>query len=162
MSPAVAIREKHDGELADRSSVRLWLRLLSCTMVIEKDVQRRLSDRFGTTLPRFDLLAALDRQPEGLTMSALSRALLVSNGNVTQLVQKLAAEGLVATTPSPTDGRSSIVRLTHKGQQHFMELAEAHHGWIDALFASLDAAERDALYAGLGHLKTAIGKGKAA
>ena len=89
MTEALAIREKHDGALGDRSSVRLWLRLLSCTMAIEKDVQRRFAER-GTTLARFDVLAALDRHGEGMTMGALSRALLVSNGNVTQLVQKLA------------------------------------------------------------------------
>ena len=76
MSEALAIPEKHDGALADRSSVRLWLRLLSCTMTIEKEVQRRFAAR-GATLPRFDVLAALDRNPEGLTMGALSRALLV-------------------------------------------------------------------------------------
>ena len=94
MSEVLAIREKHDGALADRSSVRLWLRLLSCTMAIEKDVQRRFAAR-GATLARFDVLAALDRHRQGMTMGALSRALLVSNGNVTQLVQKLAKDGLV-------------------------------------------------------------------
>ncbi len=98
MTEALAIREKHDGALADRSSVRLWLRLLSCTMAIEKDVQRRFAER-GATLPRFDVLAALDRQPEGMTMGALSRALLVSNGNVTQLVQKLAKRRAGADRP---------------------------------------------------------------
>ena len=114
MSEALAIREKHDGALADRSSVRVWLRLLSCTMAIEKDVQRRFAER-GATLARFDVLAALDRHPEGMTMGALSRALLVSNGNVTQLVQKLASDGLVRIAPSPADRRASIVRLTAGG-----------------------------------------------
>jgi len=91
-----AMREKHDGMLDRSASVRLWLRLLSCTMVIEKQVRRGLSDNFDTTLPRFDVLAALDRHPEGMTMGALSSSLLVSNGNVTALVQKLISDGHVS------------------------------------------------------------------
>jgi DNA-binding MarR family transcriptional regulator len=160
MSEALAIREKHDGALADRSSVRLWLRLLSCTMAIEKDVQRRLGLR-GATLPRFDILAALDRAPEGMTMGALSRALLVSNGNVTQLVQKLARDGLVRMAPSSADRRASIVRLTEKGREDFAGLAAAHHDWIDALVADLDGEARETLYQSLGRLKGSIAKGQA-
>ncbi|MDB5678583.1 MarR family winged helix-turn-helix transcriptional regulator [Sphingomonas bacterium] len=152
---AAAIREKHDGGLDDRASVRLWLRLLSCTMVIEKRVRRRLDERFSTTLPRFDVLAALDRNG-AMTMGALSQALLVSKGNVTALVQTLKAEGLVAMTPSATDRRASIVRLTPKGVTHFTDMAEAHHRWIDAMLAALGAEERAQLFALLGRLKTSI------
>jgi DNA-binding MarR family transcriptional regulator len=159
MTEARAIREKHDGALGDRSSVRLWLRLFSCTMAIEKDVQRRLA-AMGTTLARFDLLAALDRNPEGMTMGALSRALLVSNGNVTQLVQKLAKDGLVRIAPSPADRRASIVRLTREGRTDFAALASAHHDWIDSLLAGVDAAERENLYQALGALKRSIAKGQ--
>jgi DNA-binding MarR family transcriptional regulator len=160
MSEALAIREKHDGALADRSSVRLWLRLLSCTMTIEKDVQRRFAAR-GATLARFDVLAALDRHPQGMTMGALSRALLVSNGNVTQLVQKLAKDGLVRITTPPNDRRASIVRLTAKGRAEFAGLAAAHHDWIDALVADMDAGSRENLYQALGDLKRSIAKGQA-
>ena len=159
MTELVAIREKHDGALADRSSVRLWLRLLSCTMAIEKDVQRRFAAH-GTTIARFDLLAALDRHKEGMTMGALSRALLVSNGNVTQLVQKLARDGLVRIAPSPRDRRACIVRLTAHGRTEFAGLAAAHHDWIDALLAGMDADERETLYQALGALKRSIAKGQ--
>lgn len=133
MSRAVA--EKHDGALGDHADV--WLRLLSCTMTIEKSVQRVLGEH-GTTLPRFDVLAALDRASDGLTMGALSQALLVSNGNVTQLV------------------RVSRVRLTPAGRAHFAELAAVHHDRIDALFAALDGEDHARLYAALGALKTSI------
>jgi len=160
MTEALAIREKHDGALADRSSVRLWLRLLSCAMAIEKDVQRRLGE-MGATLPRFDVLAALDRNPGGMTMGALSRALLVSNGNVTQLVQKLTKDALVRIAPSPADRRASIVRLTARGRAHFDGLAAAHHDWIDALLAGMDADARETLYHALGELKRSIAKGRA-
>lgn len=159
MNDTIAIREKHDGALGDRSSVRLWLRLLSCTIAMEKDVQRRLAAH-GATLARFDVLAALDRHADGMTMGALSRALLVSNGNVTQLVQKLAKDGLVRIAPSPTDRRASIVRLTPRGHSEFAGLAAAHHDWIDALLAGVDAETRKTLYQALGALKRSIAKGQ--
>jgi DNA-binding MarR family transcriptional regulator len=152
---AAGIREKHDGVLDDRSSVRLWLRLLSCTMVMEKRVRRRLDAQFETTLPRFDVMAALDRAGE-MTMGALSQALLVSKGNVTALVQTLKTEGMIELTPSPSDRRASIVRLTPRGTAHFAEMAEEHHRWIDAMLAGLGRAERDQLFALLGALKTSI------
>ena len=159
MTEALAIREKHDGALGERSSVRLWLRLLSCTMAIEKDVQRRLGLR-GATLARFDVLSALDRNRDGMTMGALSRALLVSNGNVTQLVQKLARDGQVSIAPSPADRRASIVRLTRQGRTDFARLAAAHHDWIDGLLAGMDAATRETLYQALAALKRSIAKGQ--
>lgn len=142
------------------SSVGLWLRLYSCTAAIEKEVQRRFAER-GTSLARFDLLAALDRAGEGMTMSALSRALLVSNGNVTQLVQKLAKEGLVLIAPSPADRRASVVRLSAKGRRDFAALAGAHRLWLDDLFVEMDGGSRERLYAALGELKRAIAKGPA-
>ena len=157
MSQAAKIREKHDGALGDRSSVRVWLRLLSCTLAIEKEVQRRFADH-DMTLPRFDILAALDRKPEGLPMGALSRALLVSNGNVTQLVQKLVRDGLVEMSPLPSDRRSSIVRLTGEGQERFQKLARLHHDWIDGMLAGLDFTQRERLYVALGVLKMSIAR----
>lgn len=156
MTGAPAIREKHDGALADRTSVRLWLRLLSCTTVMEKRIRRRFAGRFDATLPRFDVLAALDRAPDGMTMGALSRALLVSSGNVTGVVQALLRDGYVAMTTSPTDGRASIVRLTPEGQDYFTGLSEAHHEWIDAMLAGMSRRDREALYELLGALKQSL------
>jgi DNA-binding MarR family transcriptional regulator len=151
-----AIPEKHDGALDPRSSIRVWLRLLSCTVAIEKVIQRRLAEGFNTSLARFDVLAALDRHPEGMTMGALSRSLLVSNGNTTQLIQKLAAEGLVQLAPGPKDRRSSVARLTEAGEAHFRQLAEVHHGWVDELMGGLDAEAREHLLEALNMLKTSI------
>jgi DNA-binding MarR family transcriptional regulator len=150
------IPEKHDGELGDRSSVRLWLRLLSCTMAIEKDVQRRLAAEFDTTLPRFDVMAALERRGDGMTMGELSRALLVSNGNVTAIVRKLAEGGHVTVAPLPSDRRASVVTLTAQGRRHFGKLAAAHHDWIDGLLAGLGPSQRRTLYAALGDLKVSL------
>ena len=156
MKHAVPIRDKHDGALGDRSSVRVWLRLLSCTMAIEKEVQRRFAER-GMTLPRFDVLAALDRHGE-MNMGALSQSLLVSNGNVTQLVQKLVRDGLVEMRKLPTDRRTSIVKLTDEGHVVFNRLARAHQDWIDQMVGGLDYTQRERLYVALGVLKMSIAK----
>lgn len=151
-----SLREKHDGALADRSNVRLWLRLLSCTMVIEKRLKRRFAEQHGFTLPRFDVMAALDRHPDGMTMSDLSRSLLVSNGNVTMIVQALQKEGFVQLAPSASDRRASIVSLTAAGRRQFAALADQHHQWIDAMLSGLDRRQRDTLFDLLGVLKTSI------
>lgn len=156
MNRPAPLPEKHDGELGDRSSVRLWLRLLSCTMTIEKQVQRRLAAEFETTLPRFDVMAALDRRGDGMTMGELSRALLVSNGNVTAIVRKLAESGDVTVAPLESDRRASLVRLTRQGRRHFERLAAAHHDWIDGLLDGLGAGDRRTLYAALGRLKLSL------
>ena len=154
MTQPAPIREKHGGALGDKSSVRVWLRLLSCTMAIEKEVQRRFAER-DMTLPRFDVLAALDRHGE-MNMGALSKSLLVSNGNVTQLVKNLVRDGLVEMHKPPEDRRSSIVRLTAEGRDRFRRLARAHQDWIEEMVGGLDFTTRERLYVALGLLKTDI------
>ena len=159
-SDVLLLREKHDGNLgiaaSNRDAVRLWLRLLSCTMVIEKRIKRGFADRFVTTLPRFDILAALDRAEAGLSMGALGRALLVSNGNITGLIQTLIRDGDVEMTTAPSDRRTAIVTLTEAGRTRFNALAAAHHGWIEAMFAGVSPAETAQMLALLDTLKTSI------
>lgn len=156
----VALREKHDGEpggdASNHEAVRLWLRLLSCTMVIEKRVNRGFADQFHTTLPRFDILAALDRSEDGLSMGALGRALLVSNGNITGLVQTLVRNGDVELAAAPVDRRTAIVRLTEAGRARFRAMAATHHGWIESIFAGVSPKEKAQLLGLLGSLKTSI------
>lgn len=155
MKPFQPIREKHDGALGDRNSVRVWLRLLSCTDAIEKEIQRRFSER-GTTLPRFDMMAALHRNPDGMTMGALSEALLVTNGNVTQIAKALVRDGLIELRKAPGDKRSSIASLTAEGRQQFQRLARSHSDWIEQMVGSLGFTHRERLYVALGTLKTSI------
>lgn len=150
------IREKHDGMAPGRMDVRVWLRLLSCSTIIEKRLRRRFVDQFGTTLPRFDVMAMLDRYPDGITMGELSRALLVSNGNITSLIRQLEAQCLVVSRPAPEDGRSSIVTLTEHGRSFFDELASAHHLWINYMFAQMGNEDLTALHLLLAKLKSSI------
>lgn len=152
----VQIREKHAGALAGQMEVRLWLRLLSCSTVIEKRLRRRFIDQFETTLPRFDVMATLARYPQGVAMGELSRALLVSNGNVTTLVRQLEAGGLVSSRPATDDRRSSIVVLTKHGSKFFDTLAAAHRGWIMGMFNGMPLEEQTALFSLLATLKGSI------
>ncbi len=141
-----------------KQSLRSWLRLLSCSTMIEKAVKARLKTEFCTTLPRFDVLAALERTDAGMTMSELSAHLLVSNGNVTGIVQRLVEDGFVVKAVTENDRRTQRVMLTRKGQNRFAKMTTAHERWIDAMFNDLPPANLRKLYDGLGELKASIVK----
>lgn len=144
----------------DIASVRLWLRLLSCTTLIERRLAGALRTRFGTTLARFDLLAQLAHaqaaESTGLTMSELSRRLMVSNGNVTGLVSRLVREGLIRRRTSTTDRRAQIVCLTPKGERALATMIPEHHGWLREMFQELTPKEHERLYELVGALKSSI------
>ena len=144
---AVELPEDHAEEL------RLWLRLLTCTTLIEGEVRSRLRERFDVTLPRFDLMAQLERAPAGLTMSELSRRLMVTGGNVTGITDMLEAEGLVARVDHPTDRRAYTVKLTPAGRRLFAKMAAAHERWVVGLLDGLDVQEQEQLYRTLARLK---------
>ncbi len=126
---------------AEKDRLRLWIRLLRATRSIESEIRERLRAKFATTLPRFDVMAALYRAPDGMLMSDLSRFLLVSNGNVTGIVDRLAAEGLVSRANRDGDRRTSIVRLTETGLSTFAEIAAAHESWISELLNGVKGEE---------------------
>jgi DNA-binding MarR family transcriptional regulator len=120
-----------------KERLRLWLRLLRASRTIEAELRERLKREFDTTLPRFDVMAALYRAPEGMLMSDLSRFLLVSNGNVTGIVDRLVSEGLVLRARRNGDRRTSIVRLTRAGSDLFRTMAAAHEEWISELLSEV-------------------------
>lgn len=136
-----------------KDELRLWLRLLACTNLIEREVRARLRERFESTLPRFDLMAQLDRAADGMTLGELSRRMMVTNGNVTGLAERLVAEGVLSRRQSANDRRAHVVRLTEKGRRQFRRMAQAHEGWIADLFADLSAPEVEALLKLLGKAK---------
>lgn len=127
---------------ASKEKLRLWIRLLRASRSIEAELRERLAKEFDTTLPRFDVMAALYRTSDGMLMSDLSRFLLVSNGNVTGIVDRLAAEGLVTRARRNGDRRTSMARLTEAGVQNFRRMASAHEVWIGELLAGVN--DRDA------------------
>jgi DNA-binding MarR family transcriptional regulator len=128
---AVELPEDHAEEL------RLWLRLLTCTNLIEGEVRGRLRQRFDVTLPRFDLMAQLDKAPDGMTLSDVSKRMMVSNGNVTGLVERLVESGHLDRRTSETDRRVQVIRLTKLGRAEFRRMAAEHETWIADLFAEL-------------------------
>jgi DNA-binding MarR family transcriptional regulator len=142
----------HEAEL------RLWLRLLTCTTLIEGEVRRRLRDEFDVTLPRFDLMAQLDKAPNGMTLGELSQRMMVSNGNVTGLAERLVEQGLLDRRASATDRRAQIVSLTAEGRRMFRTMARTHEDWIAEIFAGLDASEIDTLMALLAKAKASARK----
>ena len=137
-------------------TLRLWLRLLTCTLLIESNVRARLRARFKTTLPRFDLMAQLERNPRGLRMGELSRRLMVTGGNITGITDQLVAEGLVERQPIPGDRRAYAVCLTSKGKRQFDLMAQAHEQWIEEMLGALPAIERRRLHGLLGRLKKGL------
>jgi DNA-binding MarR family transcriptional regulator len=124
-----------------KERLRLWIRLLRASRTIEAELRERLKKEFDTTLPRFDVMAALYRVPEGMLMSDLSRFLLVSNGNVTGIVDRLVSEGLVARARRNGDRRTSMVRLTEAGTDVFDTIATAHEIWIGELLCGVSVDE---------------------
>jgi DNA-binding MarR family transcriptional regulator len=126
-------------ELPDdhRDEIRLWLRLLTCTTLIEGEVRSRLRERFDVTLPRFDLMAQLDKVPEGMTLSDVSKRMMVSNGNVTGLVERLVESGHLDRRTSESDRRVQVIRLTKAGRAEFRKMAAEHELWISDIFGDL-------------------------
>ena len=128
-----------------KTELRLWLRLLTCTTLIENEVRRRLRDNFDITLPRFDLLAQLDRAPNGMTLGELSQRMMVSNGNITGLVDRLVEQGLIRRKPDPNDRRVHIVNLTPEGQREFRTMARVNADWVGEIFQGLTPKDVEAL-----------------
>ena len=145
----------HESRVADdhHQAIKLWLRMLACTTRVENIVRQRLRSEFGTTLPRFDLMAQLDREAEGLSMGELSARLMVTGGNVTGIVDQLEGEGLVVREDHPTDRRAFRVRLTAAGRRQFRRMAAVHEAWIVELFDGWDAAQKNQVHGLLATLK---------
>lgn len=137
----------------DHHALRLWLRLLTCSNLIEAEIRSRLRNEFDTTLPRFDLMAQLHRAPRGMKMGELSRHMMVTNGNITGITDQLEKELLVRRVKVDSDRRSSRITLTPKGRKAFARMARAHESWILDLLSPVAASEHEVLYESLGELK---------
>ena len=141
------------GHSEHPEALRLWLRLLTCTQLVEKQVRTQLRKQFDTTLPRFDLMAQLERNPEGLKMNELSRRMMVTGGNVTGITDQLVSEGVVERLEVDGDRRAYRVRLTATGRKVFGDMARQHEGWIVAAFEALSPREVESFYKLLGKVK---------
>jgi DNA-binding MarR family transcriptional regulator len=145
------------AKAGQKLELRLWLRMLSTTKLISQEVRRRLRAEFNRTLPQFDLLAQLFREPDGLRLGELSKRTMVTNGNVTGLVDRLVAEGLIARETLGGDRRVTVAKLTRRGSAVFAEMAEAHEGWLRDMMGEVDVATRRTLLDHLAALKASVG-----
>lgn len=139
-----------------KEELRLWLRMLTCSTLIEREIRRRLREEFRTTLPRFDLMAQLEKFATGMTVGEVSQRLMVSNGNVTTVVGGLIDEGLVDKRPAPHDRRVQVISLTALGRRQFRVMAEQHESWIAELFSGLSAPDVRAMMGLLGSTKASL------
>jgi len=162
LSEAQGLGVEARADRSDHAVLRLWLRLLASTTQIEAEIRKRLRERFGISLARFDYMAQLYRYRDGLKMRALSRYLMVTGGNVTGLTDELERDGLVARQNDPADRRAFIVSLTAKGRRSFETMAREHESWIHELFAGLDARAVQQLHDHLGTLRVHLMRGEAA
>ncbi len=141
-----------------KDELRLWLRLFSCKTLIESEIRRRLRDTFDVTLPRFDLMAQLLKAPTSMKLGELSQRLMVSNGNITGLVDRLVEQGLLDRKPSPNDRRAQLVKLTPEGRKTFRTMAAEHETWIADIFADMSPSEIQTLMRLLGRVKASARK----
>jgi len=141
-----------------KAELRLWLRLLTCTTLIETEVRKRLRTQFRETLPRFDLMAQLQRVEDGMTLGDVSKRMMVSAGNVTSLVERLVQAGYVERRTAPNDRRSQIIRLTHSGRAHFGRMAAGHEQWVAELLGDLRGKDMAAAMAELAKVKTSVSR----
>src|SRR5688572_11232166 len=150
------LRDKLGGAPHSTAALKLWLRLSSCATVVEKRLRAHLEQAFSTTLPRYEVLSAIGRHPTGPTMSQLSRTMMVSNGNVTAVVTRLIADGLVSRTVDRRDRRVATVRLTRRGHASLRRMEQAQEQWVDAMFADLSAARLAELMELLAELRRSV------
>jgi DNA-binding MarR family transcriptional regulator len=140
----------------DHHSIKLWLRLLTCSSLIERKLRTALREEFNTTLPRFDFLAQLDRVPEGLSMGELSNRMMVSGGNVSGIAGQLVKEGLISRRAVPENRRTFIVKLSPKGRRFFQKMAVRHEQWVISLLGELSMKDVNQIMGLLGEVKTTL------
>lgn len=138
--------------------LRLWLRLFSCSRLIENDIRRHLNAEFEFSLPRFDILAQLDRADEGLVLGEVSKRLMVSAGNITSLVEGLVKTGHITRTTASGDRRAQVIRLTDKGRREFRRMAKVHSDWIAHYFERMSEKDIERLMELLATLKESTRK----
>ena len=142
----IAIDRETAGRPSDHAALRLWLRLLTCTKLVEARIRACLRESFGTTLPRFDLMSQLDRHPKGLRMNEVSTRMMVTCANVTGITDQLEREGLVVRKIAEGDRRSFVIKLTPRGKSAFTSMAKAHEDWIQHIFYELPPEELQHLH----------------
>ena len=161
MTVAVKSKPRQATLSLSKQRLRLWVRILRAGRAIEAEVRERLRVQFEVTLPQFDVMAALERKPDGMTMTELSRFLMVSNGNVTGIIDRLVAEKMVSRASPAGDRRAIVVKLTRKGAALFAAMAKTHESWVDGFLSDFGVAEAAGMSRRLDELTARVRNGKA-
>ena len=159
MSLDTRLQRKPPAFSASKQRLRLWIRILRTSRAIEAELRERLRLTFQITLPQFDVMAALARADDGMTMTELSRMLMVSNGNVTGIIDRLVADKLVLRKAPAEDRRAIVVRLTPKGVSQFATMAKTHEEWVDGLLSEFNGGQVASMIQHLDGLATRIRNG---
>ena len=160
-SPPGTAGENDASEVNNRAPIRLWLRLLACTSMIEAELRRQFRTEFDFTIPRFDVLAQLDREPGGLVLGELPKRLMISAGSLTPIIDRLVSDGFITRTPSNLDRRVQIVCLTIEGRKAFRRMARKHGTWLSSLLDGLSQDQLDEMIKQLDTLKGVVKNGTA-
>ncbi len=155
-SPLQIFERKMENIPRDKDGLRLWLRIVACTQMVEQEIRFMLREQFSMTLPRFELLAALDRVPDGLTMGELSRWLMVTKGNITGIAERLSEDGFIKRQPTPMDRRSFVVTLTPRGRKLFKEMETEYERLLDEVFREISIEDFDSFTGVLAKVKEVI------
>ena len=150
----IIVQDTQEGK---KPELRLWLRMLSTTKLISQEIRRRLRAEFGATLPQFDLLAQLYREKDGLRLGELSKRTMVTNGNVTGLVERLEGDGLIVRETPDGDRRVTVAKLTSKGEDFFSAMAKAHEGWLRDMMADVEPDAIRVLLDDMSLIKASVG-----
>ncbi len=156
------VEQKLEHIPREKEGLRLWLRIVSCSQMVEQEIRTMLRETFDTTLPRFELMSALDSVPEGLSMGELSSWLMVTKGNVTGIAERLSEDGFIKRTPAPTDRRSFCVTLTPQGRALYREMKQEYESLLDKLFADVSLDDSDVLTGVLGKVREVVGENREA
>lgn len=140
----------------EKEGLRLWLRIVSCSQMVEQEIRTLLREKFDTTLPRFELMSSLDRVPDGLSMGELSNWLMVTKGNVTGIAERLSEDGFIKRSPTPTDRRSFCVTLTPRGKKLYKEMEQEYEGLLDKLFSDVSLDDSDMFTGVLAKVKEVV------
>lgn len=155
-TPLQIVEQKLDQIPRDKEGVRAWLRLVYCAQMVEQEIRTMLREKFDSTLPRFELMAALDRVTDGITMGELSRWLMVTKGNITGIAERLSEDGFIVREPTPTDRRSFIVRLTARGSSEYKRMEVEYERLLEEIFAELSLEESDQFMGLLARIKEGV------
>ncbi len=153
-------KSKESAAAHSKESLRTWLRLLSCETVIEQQLRTLLRKNFSVTLPQFDVLSELERAGDPLTMSQLSKELMVSNGNVTGVIDRLEKTGFARRVRAEHDRRVQYIELTAKGKNEFNKMASQHERWLADLLSELSLTEMGKLQELLLKARQSVGTGE--